>query len=349
MILASENLHTEQPTGVSQRRDVISDLGGNARKFLRNKHAANTQRAYQSDAKIFTEWCHLNNPQIDPVSASASDICDFIADQADGKLSRWDWIDKAGRKGTLIDGSPLAFSSLIRRMNGVMFALNQLGRSFNSDEKGVIKELFQGIASTVCSEKKKVKGFNSSHLSHVFSTMDLTDHIDLRDRALLMLLYAGAFRRSELANLLVKNIKFMDGKGVQIKLDKAKRKANGITKSIVYGSEQCPVKYLQEYIEAAQIEDGYVFRRSNRGRKLLSSPISDTSIYKIIKKRFNDAGIEGRFGGHSGRRGFVDTALRSGKPINKVMEMTGHADIRTIQEYFDETERWKDNAGSGIY
>lgn len=340
------------PTNVTTelvRHEVVSELGSSARRFLKSKHSKNTQNAYQSDARIFTEWCYLQSPKIDPIQSTAANICDFLADQADGELCRWVWTDKANRVGTLEDGEPLAYATIYRRLNGVKFALRQLGRSFNEAELNVFKEMLQGIASENGTEKKKVKGIGPDELKLIFKDFDLEDQIDLRDRALIMLLYAGAYRRSEASAMLTKHVKFIPGKGVEIKLARAKRKINGITKSIVAGDELCPVRFLQEYITASGIEDGFLFRRTNRSRKMLEDPISGTSIYKMVKKRCEDAGLEGRFGGHSGRRGFVDTSLRAGKPINKVMEMTGHSNIQTVQEYFDENERWKDNAGSGLY
>ncbi|MBB1371971.1 tyrosine-type recombinase/integrase [Pseudoalteromonas sp. SR45-4] len=332
------------------REEIVCDLNDDAQDFVKSKHAPKTQLAYKSDARIFTEWCYLQNPSINPLHCKTADICNFLAMQAKGNLSRWQWVDKKKGQGTLVNGKPLAFSSVSRRFSGVKFALSQLGRKFSKAETEVVADTLAGIANRVSTQPSKVKGFGPDELRLIFSEMNLNDHVDLRDRALLMLLFAGAFRRSELASLKHKNIKFIQNKGMDIKIEKVKRNRNGITKSIVAGdSDLCPVRFMQEYIDAAGIFNGYVFRRSNRSRKMLLDNISDLSIYKIVVNRFKKANIDGRFGGHSGRRGFVDTSLRAGKPINKVMEMTGHKDLRTVQEYFDETERWKDNAGSGLY
>lgn len=333
--------------GEASRQEILSDLSDDALRFMRNKHAKNTQNAYQSDARVFTEWCFLNG--VEPEKCSTADIANFLSDQASGELCRWKWSDKANRIGSLVDGEPLAYSTIYRRWNGVKFALKQRGRIFLETELDVIKEVMQGIASEIGTEKKKVRGIKPDDLKLIFSSFDLTDHIDLRDRALLMLLFAGAFRRSEISAMLVRNVKIYDGKGMEIKLAKAKRKKNGIKKTILVGEELCPVLFLQEYMDAADIQNGYVFRRTNRGRKMLPEPLSGTSIYNMVKDRCKAAGLEGLFGGHSGRRGFVDVSLSAGKPLNKVMEMTGHSSVQTVQEYFDDTERWRDNAGDGLY
>ena len=331
------------------RHEILHDLDPIATRFIKNNHSLNTQNAYQSDARIFTEWCLLQTPEIDPGYATAGNICNFLGQQAVGHLSRWVWKDKANNIGTLENGAPLAYSTIYRRFNGVKFALRQRGRSFNHAELNIFKELLQGIASENGTEKNKVKGIGAEELRLIFEKFNLKDLIDLRDRAIIMLLYAGAYRRSELSAMKTKHIKFVQGKGVEIKLEKAERKINGITKSIVAGNELCPVRFLQEYIAAAGIQDGFLFRRTNRSRKMLDAPLSGHSICNIIQDRCRNAGLKGRYGGHSGRRGFVDSSLRAGRPINKVMEMTGHSNIQTVQEYFDENERWKDNAGSGLY
>lgn len=330
-----------------QRSEIVRSLNKSSLRFMRNKHTTNTQKAYQSDARVFTEWCFLNG--IEPEKCSTADIANFLSDQASGELCRWEWSDKANRIGSLVDGEPLAYSTIYRRWNGVKFALKQRGRIFLETELDVIKEVMQGIAAEIGTEKKKVRGIKPDDLKLIFSSFDLTNHIDLRDRALLMLLFAGAFRRSEISALLVRNVKIYDGKGMEIKLAKAKRKKNGIKKTILVGEELCPVRFLQEYMEAADIQNGHVFRRTNRGRKMLEEPLSGTSIYNMVKDRCKAAGLEGLFGGHSGRRGFVDASLSAGKPLNKVMEMTGHSSVQTVQEYFDDSERWRDNAGDGLY
>ena len=82
---------------------------------------------------------------------------------------------------------------------------------------------------------------------------------------------------------------------------------------------------------------------------MLNAPFSGHAICKMIQKRCKRFGLEGVYGGHSGRRGFVDTSLIAGKSINKVMAQTGHANLKTLQEYFDEHKRWKNNASEGIY
>ena len=334
--------------GEITRHDLISDLGDSAKQFIRNKHAQTTQDAYQSDIRIFIEWCKLKG--IHPKHATSSQICNFLADQAEGSLSRWVWINKSDLYGELTSGRPVALSTLQRRLVSIKFALSQFGRIFNEIEKKIFNDLLQGIASQIGGEKRKVNGITKENLIKIFSSMDLKDHVDLRDRALLMMLYAGAYRRSELSNMLLHNVTMIKGHGLQIKHDKVKGKLLGITKVISKGSaDLCPVKFLIQYLEVTDIRDGYVFRRSNRSRKMLNETLSGHSISKIVKKRCEDIGLEGLYRGHSGRRGFVDAALRAGKPLNKIMEQTGHSSLQTLKEYFDETRKWEDNASDGLY
>lgn len=352
--MKSNNQHTlttsNQTTSVAhseiQRRDIVGELNSGALRYMRNKHSKNTQEAYKSDARIFSEWSFIKG--IDPLHATAAEIASFLADQADGELNRWIWTDKTNKKGYLQDGEGLSYSTIYRRLNGIKFALTQLGRTFQEAELSVFSDVLQGIAETNGTEKDKVTGLTPDDLKVIFKHFNTDDVIDLRDRALITLLFAGAFRRSELANLEYNCITIYPGKGMEITLKKAKRKKSGITKVILVGGTLCPVRFLQEYLAIANITEGSVFRGGSNNRKITRKTISGQTIGNIVKKRCEDAGLKGRYGGHSGRHGFVDTSLKHNKPINSVMKMTGHVSLSSLQEYFSVAEQWSDNAGAGL-
>ncbi|EJL6460836.1 tyrosine-type recombinase/integrase [Vibrio cholerae] len=338
-------------TGLSTQAEIASDLSDDAKRLLQKSFSKSTLDAYISDGRVFCAWCEVQG--INPGSASTAEIINFLTDQTVGKLNRWVWTDKSARLGYLTSGAPLAYSTIYRRLNGVKFALKRYyGRSFNETELQYLSDIMKGVAAELGTEKRKVKGIYTDDLRLIFSQMDLTDQVDLRDRAILMLLYAGAFRRSEIVQLQYANVKLFPGKGLKIKLDKVKRKQNGMVKIILAGSkgEMCPVSFLSDYLAAAEIKDGFIFRRANRNRKMLSTPLTGDAINKMVKERCELAGLIGLYGGHSGRRGFVESAVTAGKTMNKVMQMTGHKSVQTLQEYFDDNEAWDDaNASFGLY
>ncbi|HBC3404708.1 TPA: tyrosine-type recombinase/integrase [Vibrio parahaemolyticus] len=338
-------------TALSAQAEIASDLSDDAKKLLQKSFSKATLDAYLSDSRVFCAWCAVKN--VNPGNATTGEIINFLTDQTVGKLNRWVWTDKAARLGYLTSGEPLAYSTIYRRLNGVKFALKKYyDRSFTETELQFLSDIMKGVAAELGTDKRKVKGIYIDDLRIIFSQMDLTDQVDLRDRAILMLLFAGAFRRSEIVQLEYVNVKLFPGKGLKIKLDKVKRKQNGMVKIIVAGGkgEMCPVSFLSDYLAAAEIKDGFIFRRANRNRKMLSTPLTGDAINKMVKERCERAGLEGLYGGHSGRRGFVETSVSAGKTMNKVMQMTGHKSVQILQEYFDDAEAWDDdNAGFGLY
>lgn len=338
-------------TGISAQVEIESELSDDAKKLLQKSFSKATLDAYLSDSRVFCAWCDVK--RINPGSATTGEIINFLTDQTVGKLNRWVWTDKSARLGYLTSGEPLAYSTIYRRLNGVKFALRKYyNRSFTETELQYFSDIMKGVAEELGTDKRKVKGIYVDDLRIIFSQMDLTDQVDLRDRAILMLLFAGAFRRSEIVQLQYSNVKLFPSKGLKIKLDKVKRKQNGMVKIIVAGGkgEMCPVLFLSEYFSAAGITDGFIFRRSNRNRTMLSTPLTGDAINKMVKERCKRAGLDGLYGGHSGRRGFVEATVSAGKTMNKVMQMTGHKSVQILQDYFDDVEAWDDdNAGHGLY
>ncbi|WP_052567978.1 site-specific integrase [Ktedonobacter racemifer] len=134
-----------------------------------------------------------------------------------------------------------------------------------------------------------------------------TSLIDLRDRALLLIGFAaGAFRRSELAQLRLADITETEGGlRVQLRQSKTDQEGEGFVKGIPYGHEQKtrPVRAWRAWKEAAGITDGQAFRSITRHSKLGTS-LSDRAVAEIVKRRAKAAGLEyNDFSGHSLRAG----------------------------------------------
>lgn len=329
-----------------------ASLDNESRHYFEKSFAKATLDAYKSDARIFCAWCKLKD--IDPRKISLAEICNFLSNQSSGTLSRWIWIDKSRKLGYLAEGAPLSYATVYRRYHGVKFSLRQLNRSLSEEEAHILSKLMHGIANENAHSPRKVTGLYPDDLKVMFKLFDLSDHIDLRDRAILMLLFAGAFRRSELAQLKCEDVEFEEGKGIEVTLRQAKRKVNGMKKSILASgdpnAELCPVRFLIEYLKATKVRSGPLFCKGNRVRKMiLGKPLTGDAINKIVKRRTEAAGLIGDYAGHSGRRGFINTAANKDKNFKSVMQMTGHKSVQTLQEYFETVDRWKNNAGSDLY
>jgi integrase len=173
---------------------------------------------------------------------------------------------------------------------------------------------------------------------------------DLRDRALLLLGFAGAFRRSELVALDVEDIEqTTEGLRVTVRRGKTDQEGQGAVIAIVRGSTACPVAAVQAWLETAKITAGPVFRPISKGERLQSARLTDRSVANIVKAHAERAGLDPRlFSGHSLRAGFLTSAAAKGASIFKMMDQSRHRSVETLRGYVRDAEIFKDHTGAGL-
>jgi site-specific recombinase XerD len=172
----------------------------------------------------------------------------------------------------------------------------------------------------------------------------------LRDSALLLLGFAGAFRRSELVALDVADIEeTQTGLLVTIRRSKTDQQAMGRTIAITRGDAACPVKALREWLNAAGIVSGSLFRPINKSGTVAASRLTCRSVANIVKQYAGRAGFDAAiFSAHSLRSGFLTSAAAKGASIFKMMDQSGHKSIDTLRGYVRDAELFKDHAGAGL-
>jgi integrase len=166
---------------------------------------------------------------------------------------------------------------------------------------------------------------------------------------LLLLGFAGAFRRSELVALNVEDIE-ADAAGVKILIHHSKTDQEGVgaTIAVVKGSIACPVAALRAWLNAAAINGGPVFRSVKKGGKLGNRLIGH-SIAEIVKFHAERVGLDPKlFSGHSLRSGFLTSAAKRGASIFKMMDVSRHRSIDTLRDYVRDAELFQDHAGAGL-
>lgn len=173
-----------------------------------------------------------------------------------------------------------------------------------------------------------------------------------RDRALLLLGFAGAFRRSELAGLEVRDLAFAeDGLEVTLRRSKTDQEGKGSKKGIPYGSDPktCPVRAVRAWLEASGIAEGPVFREVTRHGHVEAAPLSGRSIARVVKRSAEAAGLDpAGFSGHSLRAGLATAAAKAGKSTHAIMRQTGHKSADMVARYVREASLFEDNAAAGI-
>jgi integrase len=174
--------------------------------------------------------------------------------------------------------------------------------------------------------------------------------VGLRDRALLLLGFAGAFRRSELVGLDVADLEFSSA-GLVVTLRRAKTDQEGRSRriGIPYGSSEktCPVRSLQAWLETARISDGAVFRSLDKFQRVQSKRLSDKAVARIVKRRAAAVGLDPeRYAGHGLRAGLATSAAAGGASERVIMAQTGHRSADMVRRYIREGNLWRENAAS---
>jgi integrase len=169
-----------------------------------------------------------------------------------------------------------------------------------------------------------------------------------RDAALLLLGFAGAFRRSEMAALVVDDLEFCEeGLRVNLRRSKTDQEARGRKVAIPYGSDPvtCPVRAMKRWLEAAQITTGPVFRAVHKGNRMTTDPICDAGVLFIVKRSCTSIGLEvAKFGAHSLRAGFCTQSAIAGASERSIMKTTGHKSVAMVLRYVRDTDLFRDNA-----
>jgi site-specific recombinase XerD len=172
----------------------------------------------------------------------------------------------------------------------------------------------------------------------------------LRDRALLLLGFALAARRSELAALAVEHIAFNErGLLVTFPRSKTDQEGKGQTVAVPFGAKLCPVKTLKAWLEAAKIIEGPVFRSISKADRVLRRGIDGRQVARILQARARAAGFaDTPVSGHSLRSGFLTSAAQNRASIWKMAEVSRHKDLRQLRTYVQATELFDDHAGEGM-
>jgi integrase len=240
-------------------------------------------------------------------------------------------------------------STLGRRVAAIRYAHNLAGLALPTDAEGV-KATMRGIRRTYGSARvRKAPAVAGKMLGMVATAPDKL--AGLRDRALLLIGFGGALRRSELVALDVADIEETEtGLLVRIRGSKTDQERAGATIAIAHGDIACPARALREWLDAAAIESGPIFRPIDKGGTVRSSRLTCRSVANIVKAYAERAGFDAcTFSGHSLRAGFPTSAAGRGASIFKMMDVSRHKSVDTLRGYVRDAELFKDHAGTGLF
>ena len=282
-------------------------------KNLKNSKANNTLRAYQSDYRDFSLFCSKNGLSSMPTQPKI--VALYITHLS--KFSK--------------------FSTLKRRIASIS-VIHKLKGHYLDTKHPIIMENLHGIKRTLGSRQKAKKPLLINNLKKIIKAIDQEKKERDRDRALILIGFAGGFRRSELVSILKEDVELVDeGVKILIKKSKTDQSGEGSVKAIPYFQNQefCPVIALKKYMSLKKF--------NSNSEKIFK--LSDKSVALIIKKYAQIAGLDPtKYAGHSLRSGFATTAAEFGAEERNIMTMTGHKTTQMVRRYIQEANLFKNNA-----
>ena len=281
---------------------------------LKSSKAPNTIRAYKSDISDFIGFCNRHSLKFLPADPNVVSI--YLT-----SLSK-----------------DLKFSTLKRRIASISMYHKTKGHYLDTKHP-IISENLLGIKRIKGSIQKGKKPILINELKLIINQINkdsLSELEKLKNRTLILIGFSGGFRRSELVELLIEDIDFVEeGVKILVRRSKTDQSGEGFVKGIPYfpNQEYCPVTNLKNLIHQIGINRGKIFN------------ICDKSVALKIKKYAKLAGLDyEKYAGHSLRSGFATSTAENGAEERSIMAMTGHKSTQMVRRYIKEANLFKNNA-----
>jgi integrase len=306
-----------------------------ARGYRSRAKADNTRAAYRSAVRAWCAWCRQHGVQ--PLPASHHDVAAFLAAERD-----------SGKAGNTIQ----------LRAAAIRFLHRAAGLPSPTDTAEV-SETMAGIRRDAPNPRKK-RAATLVVLRELLAPIP-DDLRGLRDRALLLVGFAGALRRSELAAIQCADLLRSD-RGYELTLPRSKgAQTAAVLVPLPYGrTELCPVRALARWLQAAEITEGPVFRRIWLPPQVNADAppplpaigneaLTTRSIGRIVQARAASAGFVAQdFGGHSLKRGALTTGMEQNAHPAQLKRLGRHKSFDMLGEYLEFGDLFENHALSSV-
>ena len=298
-----------------------------ARSYAAASKAPNTVRAYRSDLADFEDWCAGHGVRAIP--ASPATIALYLAALA-----------QAGAKA----------STLQRRVSALSQAHQLAGHVPSPTADPMVRATMAGIRRAHGTAPTQKSALLPAELRQLLASTDPTSLAGARDRALLLLGFAGGFRRSELVSLDVDDLEETeDGLRVQLRRGKTDQEGQGREVGIPRGRTPatCPVRAVQVWRSLAGIAAGPLFRAVSRHGVVSRGRLSDRGVARIVQRAAREAGLDPALSaGHSLRAGLATSAAAGGASERAIMAQTGHRSVTMVRRYIRSGSLFTENAAT---
>ncbi|PQJ26764.1 hypothetical protein BSZ35_19135 [Salinibacter sp. 10B] len=328
------SLPTELPAGVSaEDARRMGELANEDRR-------PSTRRVYRSKWRGFVSFCDERDAE--PLPASPEMVGNYLSKRAE----------------------EVSLSTIRQDVAAIRWMHERHGAEDPTDHAGVGR-ILDGINQTSDRTPKKKQAVLTKHVRAMVETLPLEEPDEdagpaaratyfraLRDRAIILVGYAGAFRRAELATIDAEDVS-LNADGMEVHVPKTKTEPRTIGINFARNADFCPVRTLREWLNAAGIEEGPVFRAVPRSAEIAADEqakaITGKTVRNVIGDAAEAAGLDRKtVAGHSLRRGHLTQGALNGAELNRLMKQAGHADPRTTAEYVEDTKRMETNTSRDL-
>jgi site-specific recombinase XerD len=316
-----KSLHV--PVVVPTRSHSLVEMPASVGRYVEaGLHGAeNTKRGYAADLRSFQDYCEHHRVLHLPTEVTT--VAGYISQMADRGLKL----------------------ATIRRHVAAIAKLHQLAGQPSPTGHEALTIVLDGIARVLGKRQRQAPAFTVSELKHAIRALDITTPTGLRDRAVLLLGFAGAFRRSELVALNVEDVE-LTRQALVIHLRQSKTNQYGLEedKAVFYApsADFCPVRAVQEWIECLGRNTGPLFTRMSRGTKerpAQPSPhrLTDQSVNDLVQRHLGAS-----YSAHSLRASFVTIAVEAGQSNKAIKNQTKQKTDAMIERYarLDDVKRF---------
>ena len=324
----------------------LKDLTDRARTYVEAASSANTRRAYASDWKHFSAWCRRQN--LSPLPPDPEVVGLYITACASGSTS--------GSASGTRSGKPNSVSTIERRLAAIGWNCTQRGMTLDRKDRA-IATVMAGIRNTHAAPPRQKEALLPEDLIAMLETLDRGTLRGIRDRAMLLIGFAGGLRRSEITGLDLGRDQTEDGRGWIEILDKGLLitllgKTGWREVEVGRGSSDatCPVSATETWIKFAKLAKGPLFRRvKGKGKDVGPDRLNDQEVARLVKKTALAAGVRGdlsevergqKFAGHSLRAGLASSVEVDERYVQKQL---GHTSAEMTRRYQRRRDRFRVN------
>lgn len=305
----------------------LLEILSNAQDYLTTTVAESTREVYSRDWNAFSRWCD-DHSLIRMPSTPQIVACYFTSLAMNGFRV-----------------------TTIRRHSAAIAAAHRESGHPTPTSHPAIKELLRGMTRKIGTPPKPVDALLSEDIKRMVCGLPDT-LIGARNKALILLGFAGAFRRSEIVGLDTDDVTYRDeGLVILLRRSKTDQRGEGRVVGIPCGknSDTCPVVALRRWLELSGVSSGAIFRGLDRHGNMVSERLSRRSVGEIIKRAAQAAGLDpARYSGHSLRSGHCTQAARSGVAEHIIMQQTGHRCRATLTRYLRLGKVFEENSANSL-